>query len=325
MMKRLIVLMAIGIIIVSFTSVAWAAKPIKLKAVQFVNIGNPGEKGFHALLNMINEDSKGELAIKVVGGPEAIPGRQQPEAVRTGAVDIAYVPAAWYKSIVPVAALINLSLLQAGEERKSGLYDFLVQAHKKGGLRYIGNAHAMGPFYLYAKKPIKSPQDLKGRRFRHAPTYMFYQSFGLIPVTAAGGEVYTGLERGLFEGLSMNHTQVLHYNLYEICKYVIGPGFWPRGSAAVIMNQGKFDGLPKHLQDVIVNAIEKAEPLIDDIQKEVMSGQWKTLQGHGVSHVQWSQEDSKYFLGKVNEAAWDKLAKGLTPDMIADIKKMMGY
>ena len=37
-MKRLIVLMAIGIVIASFTSVAWAAKPIKMKAVQFVNV-----------------------------------------------------------------------------------------------------------------------------------------------------------------------------------------------------------------------------------------------------------------------------------------------
>ena len=81
-MKRLSFLLAIvviAVIVISLTLPAWAQKkPIQLKAVQFVNFGNPGESGFHLLVDMINKTAKGELVIKIAGGPESIPGRDQP-------------------------------------------------------------------------------------------------------------------------------------------------------------------------------------------------------------------------------------------------------
>ena len=324
-MKRMFFLIVIGILVVGLNSPVWAAKPIKLKAVQFVPFGNPGEKGFHLLVDMINKASKGELDIKIVGGPEAIPGRQQPEAVRTGAVDICYDPVSRYRSAVPTALLMNLSLLNSRQERESGLYDFFVKEHEKGGFRYLVNADVMCPFHLYSKKPIKRSQDLKGKRFRHSATYMFYDAVGLVPVTAAAGEIYTGLERNLFEGLTINHTQFIHYNLYEVAKYFIGPEIWPRGSAAVVMNLAKFKSLPKHLQDVIIDVVKKIEPLIDDIHEEIVSQQTKKLAGHGVKHIKWSPEDSKSFQDTVNKAAWKKWSKGMTPEKLSKIKKMMGY
>ncbi|MFX1297635.1 MAG: GTPase, partial [Promethearchaeota archaeon] len=188
---------------------AWAQKKITLKAVQFINLGNPGEGGFHLLVDMINKSSNGELEIKIAGGPEAMPGRQQPESVRTGAIDMAFVPASWYKSMVPVNALTHLSLLASSEERKSGLYDFLVKEHEKQGLRYIGNGHVHGPFYFYSKEPIYNVAGLKGKRFRHSPAYPFFPAFGIKPVTAAHSEIYPGLERNVFDGLAINHTNFI--------------------------------------------------------------------------------------------------------------------
>ena len=324
-MRKAICLLAIAALVLSLSSAVWAAKPIKLKAVQFVPMGNPGEKSFHLVVDMINKASNGELNIKIVGGPEAIPGRQQPEAVRTGAVDICYDPVSRYRSTVPVALLMNLSLLNAQQERESGFYDFLVKEHEKGGFRYFLNADVMAPFHLYSKTPIEGPQELKGKRFRHSATYMFYDAVGLVPVTAAAGEIYTGLERSLFEGLTINHTQFIHYNLYEVAKYVIGPGIWARGSASIIMNLQKFNSLPKHLQDVIVDVIEKAEPLIDDLHKEIVSSQTKKLESHGVKHIEWSPEDSKSFLDTVNKAAWEKWSEDMSQEQVSEIRKMMGY
>ncbi|MBW1804607.1 MAG: hypothetical protein JRJ85_28250, partial [Deltaproteobacteria bacterium] len=168
-MKRMNVAFFIFVVILGLASVAWAKKPVTLKAVQFINLGNPGESGFHLLVDMINKETKGELVIKIVGGPEATPGRQQPEAVRTGAIDIAFVPGSWYKSMVPVNPLMFLSLLKPWEERKSGLFDFLVEDHKKAGLRYIGDAGFGGGFYFYSREPIPNIAGLKGKRFRHSP------------------------------------------------------------------------------------------------------------------------------------------------------------
>jgi len=32
-----------------------------------------------------------------------------------------------------------------------------------------------------AKDPLKNPEELKGKRFRHVPTYVFFKDFGIIP------------------------------------------------------------------------------------------------------------------------------------------------
>ena len=325
-MKRLNFLFVIAVVMVCLTSPALAQKkPIQLKAVQFVNFRNPGESGFHLLVDMINKAAMGELVIKIAGGPESIPGRQQPEAVRTGAVDIAFVPAPWYKSMVPIGGLMNLRLLDPWEERKTGFYDFVVEEHEKAGLRYIGNAHCLGTFFLYSKEPIYSLEGLKGKRFRHSPAYPFFTALGIKPITAAHSEIYAGLERHVFDGLAINHTNFIDLHLYEVCKYIVGPTFFHHTTAAVIMNLGKFNSLPNHLQELILQSMEKAEPLIKEKENEIDAKNWKTLEAKGMKHIKWSPEDNKTFLDIVTQVTWEVEGKKLKPGVGDKMKKMMGY
>lgn len=326
MKKNTILTFTIMVVLTILCSQGWAKNnSIQLKAVQFLNFGNPGESGFHLLVDMINEASQGQLNIKIVGGPESIPGRQQTEAVKTGAVDIAFVPAPWYKSMLPVGPIMNVSLLDPREERESGFYNYLVNEHEKIGIRYIGNAHVQGPFYLYSKEPINNLEGLKGKRFRHSPAYPFYQAIGLTPITSAHSEIYPGLERSMFDGLAINHTNFINLNLYEVCKYVIGPGFYPRGAAAVIMNLDKFEGLPDELQEVIINSMEKAEPIIRKMDKDIEKVNWETLESKGVKHIEWSAEENEIFLNKVIEVTWEVEGKKFDPDVLKEIKKMTGF
>jgi len=106
-------------------------------------------------VDTINKAAKGELVIKIVGGPESIPPRSQPEAVRLGAVDMAFVPCSWYQSIVPEAAVMNLSKLEPWDERKTGWFDYLVEKHQKAGLRYVGTSDIAARFILWQRIPSR--------------------------------------------------------------------------------------------------------------------------------------------------------------------------
>ena len=292
-MRRVVCFLAMVVVLVASVSPCAAAeKTIKLKAVQFVNLGDPSEKGFHLLVDMINKAAKGEMTIEIAGGPEAIPNPRQPEAVRAGAVDIAFVPCGWYIPILPVAAVMGLSRLEPWDARKTGLQDFLVEEHKKVGFRFLGPTDFAGHFWLYAKEPIDSLAGLKGKRFRHTPTYPFFKAFGITPITAAMSDIYSGLERNLFDGLAIKHNSFIALSLYEVCKYVIGPGFWPNFSAVTIMNEAKFGGLPKHLQSLIVDTEEKAEPLMKQVQAPIIDQHWAILKKNGVKHIEWSPQDT---------------------------------
>jgi TRAP-type C4-dicarboxylate transport system substrate-binding protein len=326
MMKRLTCLLVILVLLVGVTSVALAEKkPIKLKAVHFLRQGDQSLKIFNLFVDSVNKAAKGELFIEIQGGPESIPGRQQPEAVRNGFVDLCFVPCAWYKAICPPAAVMGLSRLEPAKGRKSGLHDFLSEEHKKVGLRFIGSNGTSNKFWMYAKKPIKSPDELKGLRFRHSPTYTFFKGIGLIPISARLSDIYSGLDRNLFVGLATKHSSFIHFSLYEVCKYVIGPGFWPYYSVATIMNESKFDQLPKHLQELILGAEEKLEQRIIELTSPLIDKLWKKLEQEGVKRVQWSAEDSKMYLDKIDQITWEIRGKKLPPGMADKMKKMMGY
>ena len=324
-MKKINVVFFIFIFIFGLVSGAWAKEPITFKAVQFVNFGNPTASGFHLVVDMVNKAAKGELVIKIVGGPESMPGRQQPEAVRSGAIDIAYVPGSWYKSMVPVTPLMFLSLLDPWEERKTGLYDFYVKEHEKAGLRYIGDVSLAGSFHLYSKEPIQNVEGLKGKRFRHSPAYPFFPALGVKPITASHSEIYPGLERNLFDGLAINHNNFINLRLYEVCKYVVGPDFYTHGAGPIIMNLAKFNNLPKHLQKVILDSMEKAEPMVKDKREELNGENWKILEANGMKHIQWSTEENRAFLDLVNRVTWEVTGKKLKPAKLQNMKKMMGY
>ena len=93
-MRRVSAVFFALLVAVSLSSTAVAQKkPIKLKAVQFVNMNNPTEKPFHYFVDSVNKQANGELIIEIVGGPDSIAGTDQPEAVRMGSHG--YQPARW--------------------------------------------------------------------------------------------------------------------------------------------------------------------------------------------------------------------------------------
>jgi len=324
-MKKTFCLIIWLMVAIGFSTVCHAKSVIELKAVQFLNIGNPGEQGFHLLIDTINDAAKGELVIKLAGGPESIPPRKQPESVRLGAVDMAFFPCDWYAPIVQEAAIMKLVRLTPWEARESGWFDYLVEKHKAAGMRFIGTADVIGPFNMYSKEPIKNMEGLRGKRFRHTPTYVWFKDLGLTPVTTGNAEIYTALERNLLEGFATKIPSVAQFHLYDVCKYIIGPQFWPHSSVVTIMNEKKFQSLPNHLQALILESQKKAEKPMYALRDELYSKTWKTLMENGMQHIEWSPEESKAFLDKIDELTFKARTKGISSEELARIKKMMGY
>ncbi len=148
---------------------------------------------------------------------------------------------------------------------------------------------------------------------------------GLVPITVGHGDIYTGLDRNLLDGLALKHATFINLSLPEVCKYVVGPGYWGKYSTVSIFNEGRFAALPQHLQNLIINTQKKEERQIKTMELSLLEGQWKTLREKGVRHIKWSPEDSKSFLETVDQAAWKIHGKRLAPGMAEKVKKMMGY
>ena len=100
--------------------------------------------------------------------------------------------------------------------------------------------------FLHSRKPVKTLDDLQGLKLRTAGAWLeISKSMGAAPVTMAGGEVYTALERGAIDATEWG---TLYENIspgfHKIAKYVIIPGVHqPVAPFELIINEDAWNAL----------------------------------------------------------------------------------
>ena len=74
-------------------------------------------QSFLKFIDKVNAVGKGVVQIEFVGGPEAIPTFDQPEAVRTGVIDMVYGPGSYYPGLVPETDALVGAIVSPMEQR----------------------------------------------------------------------------------------------------------------------------------------------------------------------------------------------------------------
>jgi TRAP-type C4-dicarboxylate transport system substrate-binding protein len=298
------------------------AKPIVLKAVTFQTPGVTTE-GFDIFMKRVNKAAKGELVIKWVGGPEAIPARDQPEAVVRGVIDFIATPTGYYLSMLPEATFTLFSKLLPREERKVGFHDFMVKLHKQVGVYYLGRMDWGTLFHIFTNTKVERPADLKGMIIRVGKTpRAFATKLGIKWISLPMRDVYSALDRKLITGYILPVESSADHRLYEVVKYGIQPGFWNRDEVFLV-NMKRWNSLPKHLQDLMNRIKIETESDMVEFYSKAYKDSWKIMEKNGVEAVKFSPEDAKQFLDLANEIGWSSLAAKSKPENVAVIEKML--
>ena len=254
---------------------------------------------------MLQAKYPGEVEIKYIGGPEAVPMRDQPQALRAGTVDMYYGTAAYYAGIAPAANTTKLSQLTSQEEKDVGADAIYDEIHRKLlNSTYLGALGSQNPFQLYTLKNITSPDQIKGLRIRTSPMYVdFLKALGANPVATKPGDVYQALERGVVDGLMWPLDSIRPWGWHEVVKYVTGPPFY-KVSHPLLMNAKKWDGLPKHIQDVLMEALRLEVIVIDARTADDISNEYKEMKKAGMQVIEFSPEDTKRYLDMAYSEGW---------------------
>jgi TRAP-type C4-dicarboxylate transport system substrate-binding protein len=91
------------------------------------------------------------------------------------------------------------------------------------------------------------------------------------------------------------------------------------------MNEGRYESLPKHLQDLIQDAAIKTEQQLPRIMEPTIKGWNDDADKRGMKRIAWSPEDTKQYLDKIDELSWEARVAKLPPGMADKMKKMMGF
>ena len=219
---------------------------------------------------LVKERSKGRIAIQHydaggIVGPFDIFG-----AVSKGTVDLGSNCGAYYSQRMPEAD-VEYGLVYDGLPRhlfyemvyqyKGGEFiKVLREAYKEKGIHYL----VILPTYGYGfmtNFPFRKVEDLRGKKIRTSGTIMteFLKKVGSAPVVIPTVEVYTALQRGTIDGITLLYQLLRTYKWVEIIKYVTFPDVYGSATLNLLMNEESYKKLPEDLKKVV-----------DDTAKEVV-------------------------------------------------------
>lgn len=322
-MKRLIVSAIITLFLfVGFFAEVFAA-PIKMKAVVFLPINNAMAAMAVEWVERMNSELGDQINVSL-GGPEVLPGMQQPDAVKAGVVDIAFTVTAYFSSMFPEGWSFFCSKFTPMEERApGGFYDYMVGRFKKINMMYLGRWLSAADFYLWTSKPVSKLEDLKGLKMRTAAHFdRFMKEMGIVPVTVSVPDTYTALERGVVEGVGWPLLGTRELGWTGKCKYIIDHPFHGTQNAVLVMNLDKWKKLPKKLQSKLVSLTAKYEADVVEHFKKEYEKEWELIKKEGVKRVKFAQADK--YLDIINSVDWE-IMNEKTPKLVKDLKRVTGH
>jgi TRAP-type C4-dicarboxylate transport system substrate-binding protein len=241
------------------------AKPIILKLANYHNEQHPltGEEGaFGYFRKRVEELTKGNVKVKIYCNESLLKAREQVDGVRKGIADISWSGYALDNRLV----LLGVSELPFYYSSDKVLYESLkaTQSIWEKGLSDL-NLKVLsvfnGGFYqMYSKKPIKTLQDLKGLRIKAAGGLLTkaIEHLGAAPITLSMPEMYTAVQRGTLDAAFNIPTSIISFHMYELCKHLVKVDSWNVG-IAVFIKKDFFDGLPKEIQNQVMEAARDTE------------------------------------------------------------------
>jgi len=294
-----------------------------MRAVSFIPKNHPVMVQANVWVKTINETLPGKLKINYVGGSEVIGRYQQQNALRTGVVDMTLSTVADFQDQIPEVSTFTLSRISPAEERKSGFYDMMVKSFEKVNARYIGRVQ-YGDFYMWTKKKPANLADLKGLKMRTGSLYdKFMRELGMVPVTINAPEVYTALEGGTVDGLGWPVFGVRKLGWTRQVKYVIDLPFYGASNVVALMNLDRWKKLPPDVRELVIATTAKFEPRMVKYFQDAQQKEWETLD-KAVTRVKFSESENKKYLDTGYEVEWKAIAKRVSPEMLAQLRKLSG-
>ena len=218
----------------------------------------------------VNEMAGGRLKIQYLVSGAVVQSFQVMDAVNKGVLDAGHQVAVYWYGKSKVASLFGTGPV-FGQNANQGLawiyygggLEMYNELLKELGLNIVGffcmpmPTQPLGWF----KKPITSPEDLVGLKYRTVGLAAdLMQAMGVKVTQLPGGEIVPALERGVIEAFEFNNpTSDRSFGAQDVSKvYMLGSYHQAAEFFEIIFNKTKFDALDKEHQAILRYAAEAA-------------------------------------------------------------------
>ena len=316
MKKKLLTVMLIALLVFAFTSCGKSSeageKNYNLKFSLAVSESNFQAESWRTWADAVTEATDGRVTFTFYYDDTLIDANAEYQQLLSGVADIADVHryandgfniSEVWKSLtsgIPEDAAVDFSYRLYEE------FDAISDEFKD--VKVLAQGFNGGTMYqlLTVNKEVKQPSDMAGLTiWCEADWNGFVEKCGATPVNTPFSEVYSSLQKNMYDGLMIAAETLQSCNFAEVCDYVTMINFCYMSGPGHLMNMDVYNSLPDDLK-AIINDEELIKKLEDANREdgfglEESSIKW-AQDTYGVTVVTPTEEAEAEFLELLTEA-----------------------
>jgi C4-dicarboxylate-binding protein DctP len=327
-MKKLSALF--GALLLSMSLVV-SADPIVIKFSHVVAVDTPKGKAAEFFAKRAAELTKNRVKVEVYANSSLYKDKEEMEALQIGAVQMLAPSLAKFGPLgvkefeafdIPFI-FDNFADLHKITQGPIGA-SLLVKLEPKGikGLAFWDNGFKS----FSANTPIKTPDDLKGKKMRIQSSKVLEEemrSVGAIPQVIAFSEVYQALSTGVVDGTENPISNFYTQKMNEVQKYLTLTNHGYLGYA-VIVNKKFWEDLPADIRGELDQAMKEATVYANQIAQEENDKALEAVKKSGKTTVYTPTKEERMAFKKAMAPVHVKMAERIGKDLLQSIYNATG-
>ena len=308
------------------------AEPIVIKFSHVVAQDTPKGLAADFFKKRAEELTQGKVTVEVYPNSQLYKDKEEMEALQLGAVQMLAPSLAKFGplgvkdfEVFDLPFIFNdyddLHKVTKGPAGKA-LLDKLAP---KGilGLAYWDNGFKS----FSANSPMKTPADLKGKKFRIQNSKVLEEqmrTIKAIPQMLAFSEVYQALQTGVVDGAENPISNFYTQKMHEVQKYMTITNHGYLGYA-VIVNKKFWEGLPAEIRTQLETALNEATDYANKIAKEMNDRDLASVKASGKTEVTTLTPEERAAFKAAMLPVHDKMASRIGQETIDSFYKAVDF
>lgn len=243
------------------------------------------------------------------------------EAIEEGLAEIGAVPTVFEPTSLPLQNVTYFTPFSTPDPQlvmqvMDDLHDSvpgLKTSWESYDAEYLGGGFALDNYVLMTTFPVKSIDDLKGRRIAApGPAVNWLEGTGAVGVAGNLTTYYSDIQTGVFEGVITFPTAAAPAKLHEVAKHVLRTDFGAQYAGTLVANKPWFDDQPEAVQAALREGAKAYTAAYLAEQTARVDAAFKTLTDGGATVTDMTAEEKTRWAAALPQIAdtWVKDAEG---------------
>lgn len=317
-MRRTLVIFGSALVVVLLSGSLASSQTITLRFNHQTPATTVGAQVDQWFAEEVARRTNGRVVIKMFWAEALGKAKEMLPLLKQGAIDMAGLSPAYYASELPFFTAPNSIPMAMDSPRQAQiimhtLLEKIPAFQEEARRNHIKPLffHVLNPYVLVCKQPVRTLEDLKGKKMRTWGEDMprLAKAAGAVPVTLFLPELYEGLGRGVIDCAPFSYDYTVSYKLHEVAKYVTEVVTWEGPTHATWISLEKWNGLPPDVQRIMLEVAEEAKKKDLEMVTEAEQVARKTLAAAGVEFIRFPESERQKWVTASPDFFTDWVAK----------------